>query len=106
MEKYLLKKHSENNAIILCKDCKKYMCRICLKHHLELFDNHDIKILGSNENTDINPIFTGFCKEESHSVNLEYFLKIMINCVVLNALVKSKVKEMASIPIVMYMQCG
>ena len=75
MEKCSLKKHSENDAIILCKDCKKYMCRICLKHHSELFDNHDIKILEINENTDINSIFTGFCEEESHSDNLEYFCK-------------------------------
>ena len=51
------------------------MCRICLKHHSELFDNHDIKILESNGNIDINSIFTCFCKEESHPDNLEYFCK-------------------------------
>ena len=75
MEKCSLKKHRENDAIIVCKDCKKYMCRICLKHHLELFDNHDVKILENNENTEINEIFTGFCREESHSDNLNYFCK-------------------------------
>ena len=75
MEKCSLKKHRENDAIIVCKDCKKYMCRICLKHHSELFDNHDVKILENNENTEINEIFTGFCREESHSDNLNYFCK-------------------------------
>ena len=75
MEKCSLKKHRENDAIIVCKDCKKYMCRICLKHHSELFDNHDVKILENNENIEINEIFTGFCREESHSDNLNYFCK-------------------------------
>ena len=75
MEKCSLKKHSENDAIILCENCRRYMCRICHKHHSELFDNHDVKILESNENVDVNKIFTGFCKEENHSDNLDYFCK-------------------------------
>ena len=92
MEKCSLKKHRENDAIILCKDCQIYMCRICHKHHSELFDNHDIKVLKNNENIDINTIFTGFCKEESHSDNLDYFCKNHNNlcCAACISKIKSK----------------
>ena len=66
--------------------------KIYLKHHSELFDNPDIKILERNENIDINSIFTCFCKEESHPDNLEYFCKKhnKLCCAVFISKIKSK----------------
>ena len=39
-KKCSLKKHVENDAIIYCQDCKKYLCNKCQNHHFELFDDH------------------------------------------------------------------
>lgn len=75
MEKCSLKKHKKDEAIILCRECQIYMCKICYKHHSELFDDHNIKLIESNDNKDINNLFTGLCKEENHSDNLDYFCK-------------------------------
>ncbi len=77
MEKTFLKcsyeSHSENEAISFCDKCKIYMCHKCEKLHSELFSNHyQIKI---EKDKDINEIFTGLCKEESHYIELKYFCK-------------------------------
>ena len=63
------KKHEENNAIFYCPECKIYMCNKCEKHHIELFKNHHIFELKK----DNNDIFTGLCKEKTHSNKLEYY---------------------------------
>ena len=39
--------------------------------HSKLFPNHQI----FNSETDINEIFTGFCKEKAHFSQLEFFCK-------------------------------
>ena len=75
MKKCSLKKHNKDEAIILCRECQIYMCKICYKHHSELFDEHNLKILENNDNKDINNLFTGLCTEENHSDNLDYFCK-------------------------------
>ena len=75
MEKCSLKKHIKEEAIIKCRECHRNMCKICYKHHSELFDDHNVKILETNDNKDLNNLFTGFCKEENHSDNLDYFCK-------------------------------
>jgi len=67
-----LKKHEENEAIIYCQECKIYMCNKCNKSHSDLFENHHQYTLEK----DIKEIFTGFCKEENHYDNLEYYCKI------------------------------
>ena len=66
MEKCSLKKHEEIDAISFCEDCNKNMCQKCHYHHLELFENHYLRLLNK---------FTGICQEENHSDNLDYFCK-------------------------------
>ena len=66
-----LKKHQEIEAIIYCQECSIYMCNKCKAIHSDLFENHHLYSLEKN----INDIFTGFCKEENHFVELEYFCK-------------------------------
>ena len=66
-----LKKHSEEKAILFCKECNKYMCNKCNKLHADLFDDHNIIPMDKlNKNN-----FTGICKEENHNFELEYFCK-------------------------------
>lgn len=66
MEKCSLKKHEEIDAISFCEDCNKNMCQKCHYHHLELFENHYLRLLNK---------FTGICQEENHSDSLDYFCK-------------------------------
>jgi hypothetical protein len=66
-----LKKHEENEAIIYCQECKIYMCNKCNKSHSDLFESHHQYPLKK----DIKEIFTGFCKEENHYDDLEYYCK-------------------------------
>jgi len=92
MEKCSLKKHNKEEAFILCRECKKYMCKICYTHHRELFDDHDIKVLDNNDNKDLNNLFTGLCKEGNHSDNLDYFCKNhnKLCCAACISIIKSK----------------
>ena len=66
-----LKQHSEVDAISHCQQCKIYMCNKCEKAHSELCQNH----IPYSLYKEINNIFTGICKIENHSVDLEYFCK-------------------------------
>ena len=65
------KEHKESNANIYCRECKVYMCNKCENFHSNLFEKHQTFILGKNN----EEIFTGFCKEEKHNNELEYFCK-------------------------------
>ena len=66
-----LKKHSENDAIIFCQKCKKYMCNKCQNLHSDLFDDHKaINLNNSNE------IFIDTCKENNHINKLEFYCKV------------------------------
>ena len=67
------KKHSENNAICFCYNCKKYLCNKCQNHHSELFEDH--QLFNMDKNTNLENIFTGYCKEKNHSNQYEYFCK-------------------------------
>ena len=68
-----LEKHKEIDAESYCYDCKIYLCEKCENHHSELFTNHhQIKL---DKNKDIDEVFTGLCKEEKHSIELEYYCK-------------------------------
>jgi len=49
------------------------MCNKCKNYNSELFQNHQIFKLGKYK--DITDIFTGFCKENNHQVELKYFCK-------------------------------
>ena len=70
-KKCSFKKHSEIEAINYCLECKIYLCNKCQSLHSELFDNHHIYNLDIN----IKDIFTGFCMENNHNNELEYFCK-------------------------------
>ena len=77
MEKNIIncsfKDHKEIVAIIYCQECKVYLCNKCNNNlHSKLFENHHINKLDKN----LNEIFTGFCKEENHSIKLKYFCKV------------------------------
>ena len=70
-KKCSLKHHTEIEAISHCQQCKIYMCFKCEKVHSELCQNH----IPYSLNKDIDNIFTGICKIENHSNDLEYFCK-------------------------------
>ena len=76
--------HGEINANIFCFDCKVYMCNKCEVFHSKLCKIH----LTKNLENDFQEIFTGFCKEDKHCNELEYFSKITMNYVALHAYAK------------------
>jgi len=73
MKKCSSLKHNENDDISFCQECRICMCNKCENYHSELFQNHHIFKLEKNK--DIKEIFTGFCKEKNHQVELKYFCK-------------------------------
>ena len=68
-KKCSLKKHSENEAINYCIECKINLCNKCEKLHSELFEYHNLCKIDSN----FPEIFTGLCKEQKHSEKLVFF---------------------------------
>ena len=66
-----LEDHKEIEANIYCPECQIYMCKKCENIHNTLFKNHHAY------NTDKNneEIFTGFCKEKNHHIELKYYCK-------------------------------
>ena len=73
MQKCSLKEHKDNEAILFCCDCKIYICNKCEIHHSKLFEKHHQYKLERDK--DINGIFTGYCKESNHFLELKYFCK-------------------------------
>ena len=67
--------HVQIDAISYCQECKIYMCDNCSKYHSKLFKNIHHQFKKDINNDDINNIFTGLCKEQNHSIELEYFCK-------------------------------
>ena len=67
------KEHKEIDAISYCKDCNVFMCNKCDNFHSKLCFHHNWFNLGKNNGNE--DIFTGFCKEEKHNTELEYFCK-------------------------------
>ena len=65
------KDHGEIDANCYCRECKVYMCNKCETFHLNLCQNHTTFKLDK----DISDIFTGFCNEENHQMELEIFCK-------------------------------
>ena len=86
MEKCSSMNHRETEALLFCNDCKLYMCNKCEKLHSELFQNqkhNQIKLGKGKDNTEL---FTGFCNEKNHKLELQYFCKRIICYVVVFAL--------------------
>ena len=65
------KDHGKIDANSYCRECKVYMCNKCEQFHSNLCQNHKYFILDK----DFSNIFTGFCNEEKHYNELEYFCK-------------------------------
>ena len=63
--------HQAIKAITYCFICKIYMCNKCEIFHSKMFETHkSINIDKINKD-----FFTGYCKEENHPFELEYFCK-------------------------------
>ena len=74
MEKCSSINHKDIEALSFCNDCKLYMCNKCEKYHSELFQkNHNQIKLEKGKN--IAELFTEFCNEKNHKLELEYFCK-------------------------------
>ena len=65
------KLHENIDSIIYCQKCDIYMCNKCKQLHLDLFQSHSLYAL----NKDKTFIFTRFCTDLNHNVDLEYFCK-------------------------------
>ena len=70
-QKCSFKDHKEIDAIAYCEQCDINMCPKCVEYHKGLLEQHLSLTLDKN----IKEIFTGLCKEEKHSIELEYFCK-------------------------------
>ena len=64
------KEHKDNDALYFCQNCKLYICKKCLSHHKELFDDHIVQNLDNNKE-----IFIDLCKEVNHPMKFEFFCK-------------------------------
>ena len=70
-KKCSLEEHKEIPAITYCEQCKQYMCSNCEKYHKDVLEKHHSFLVGDMTREQ----FTGFCKEERHNNELEYFCK-------------------------------
>ena len=70
-KKCSFKDHKEIAALTYCEQCHIYMCFKCAEYHKGLLEKHH----SFDVNKNIKEIFTGLCKEENHSNELEYFCK-------------------------------
>ena len=93
-----LNEHKNINAVVYCQNCNIYMCNKCTNYHKCLFNNHYI----FNLENDMNEIFTGLCKEENHSLKLEYFCKTHNKLCCLACISKIKKLDIVSTLIVMF----
>ena len=65
------KDHSTIDAISYCFICRIYMCNKCENFHSKMFETH--KPINLDKYT--KDFFTGYCKEENHPFELEYYCK-------------------------------
>ena len=63
--------HEKTKANSYCRKCEIYMCKKCETLHSKLLKNHKIFILEKYN----DEIFTGFCNEKKHQMELEFFCK-------------------------------
>ena len=63
--------HKNIKAITYCFICRIYMCNKCEIFHSKMFETH--KSINIDKIT--KDFFTGYCKEENHPYELEYFCK-------------------------------
>ena len=72
IEKCSFIEHKEINANYYCIICNVYMCHKCESFHSKLCQHH--KVINYND-IKAKELFTGFCKEEKHLSELDYFCK-------------------------------
>ena len=65
------KKHEEIDANSYCRECQIYICSKCEIIHSELCQKHQTFALDKIK----EELFTGFCPEEKHNIELEFFCK-------------------------------
>ena len=70
-KKFSFTEHGEVDAINYCGKCKIYLCKKCETFHSKLFKNHPI--FAVDDLTEA--IFTGFCQEDKHEMELLFFCK-------------------------------
>ena len=63
--------HKDVAAVKVCMECKKYFCKKCEQFHSSFYTEHHSFLLDKN----LKDIFTGFCKEQNHYKELNYFCK-------------------------------
>ena len=63
------KDHQKIDAITYCEQCNIYMCKNCADYHTEVLEKHHSVYFDKNS----KEVFTGICKVENHSNELEYF---------------------------------
>jgi len=82
------KEHKESKAVSYCCNCKVYMCNKCENFHSNLLNNHKVFDIESY----LKDAFTGFCNEQNHINELEYFCKThnALCCAACIAKVKNK----------------
>ena len=80
-QKCSCKQHKEFDAISFCEQCKIFMCNKCLNYHKELFEDHQQYNLDKNN----NELFIDICKKMVMRKNLNFFVKYIMNYVVLDA---------------------
>ena len=80
--------HKEINAISYCCNCQVFMCNKCEQFHSNLLKNHKVYKIDYY----LKQEFTGFCKEEKHNNELEYYCKThnTLCCVACIAKIKNK----------------
>ena len=81
--------HLNIDAINYCKKCEIYMCHKCDSLHSKLFNNHQVIVIGKND----EEIFTGYCQEESHFDKLKFFCKTHNQLCCAACIAKIKTKE-------------
>ena len=89
-QKCSFKEHREIYAHSYCRECKVYMCNKCEQFHSNLCQNHKYFILDK----DISDIFTGFCKEEKHYMELKFYCKNHNQLCCLGCISKIQTKEL------------
>ena len=87
-KKCVSKEHQEINAVSYCCNCSIFMCNKCENFHSNLFQNHKL----FNVDYYLQDNFTGFCKENNHNNELEYYCKThnVLCCVICIAKIKNK----------------
>ena len=102
MQKCSFEEHKENDSILYCQEWKIFMCKECEKHHSKLFKNHNQYKLDKEQ--DFSELFTGYCKEKNHSIQLIYFCKTHNKLCCAECITKIKTNYNGQHTIVIYVQ--